>query len=67
MTSASDSSLTRRLSGMFTFSMISRALVGPMPWMYCSAMTTRLLVGMLTPAIRATSAAPLPRLTGAFA
>ena len=28
---------------------------GPMPWMYCSAMTTRLLVGILTPAIRATS------------
>jgi hypothetical protein len=24
-----------------------------MPWMYCNAMTTRLFVGMLTPAMRA--------------
>ena len=31
-----------------------RALAAPMPWMYCNAITTRLLVGMLTPAIRAT-------------
>ena len=35
--------------------MISLAFFWPMPWMYCSAMTTRLLVGRLTPAIRATS------------
>src|ERR1700754_1063319 len=39
---------------MPTLLTISRALASPMPWMYCSATTTRLLVGMLTPAIRAT-------------
>src|ERR1700724_1020384 len=44
---------------MCTFSMISCAFLAPMPWMYCSAITTRLLVGMLTPAIRATMAAPV--------
>jgi hypothetical protein len=38
---------------MFTFSMISWAFRCPMPWMYCSAISTRLLVGILTPAIRA--------------
>ena len=42
-----------------TFSMISSAFAGPMPWMYCSAMTTRLLVGMFTPAIRATVVSPV--------
>src|SRR5579864_1997487 len=41
---------------MPTLPTISRAFVGPMPWMYWSATTTRLLVGMLTPAIRATRA-----------
>src|SRR5258708_6474114 len=39
---------------MPTLDTISRAFAGPMPWMYCSAITTRLLVGILTPAIRAT-------------
>src|SRR5579872_3270471 len=39
---------------MPTLRTISFALVLPIPWMYCSATTTRLLVGMLTPAIRAT-------------
>src|SRR5262245_26557845 len=34
--------------------MISLAFFGPIPWMYCNAITTRLLVGMLTPAMRAT-------------
>ena len=28
---------------MWTFSTISRAFFGPMPWIYCSAMTTRLV------------------------
>src|SRR6185312_9525195 len=43
--------------------MISAALFGPMPWMYWSAITTRLLVGILTPAIRATNflLSPIPR------
>jgi hypothetical protein len=59
MTSASDSSLTRRCTGILTFSTISFAFDSPMPWMYCSAMTTRLLVGILTPAIRATLVSPL--------
>ena len=31
---------------------------GPMPWMYCNAITTRLLVGILTPAMRATVLTP---------
>src|ERR1700753_3617943 len=39
---------------MPTLDTISRAFAGPIPWMYCSAITTRLLVGILTPAIRAT-------------
>src|SRR5207248_11060982 len=39
--------------------MISAALFWPMPWMYCSAISTRLLVGMLTPAIRATYVSPV--------
>ena len=30
-------------------------LSGPIPWIYCRAITTRLLVGMLTPAMRATA------------
>src|SRR5262245_51788827 len=34
--------------------MISLAFLGPMPWIYCKAITTRLFVGMLTPAMRAT-------------
>src|SRR5499427_5924882 len=34
--------------------MISLAFFGPMPWIYCNAIMTRLLVGMLTPAMRAT-------------
>ena len=29
-------------------------LAGPIPWMYCNAIITRLLVGILTPAMRAT-------------
>src|SRR5262249_39317704 len=35
------------------FCMISLAWVRPMPWIYCSATSTRFWVGMLTPAIRA--------------
>src|ERR1700751_3554518 len=35
--------------------MISWARCEPIPWMYCNATTTRLLVGMLTPAMRATA------------
>src|SRR3712207_4679762 len=53
-TSASVSWATRRSAGMPTLSVISLAFAGPMPWMYWSGMTTRLLVGMLTPAMRAT-------------
>src|SRR6266508_1216563 len=45
---------TRRASGIPTFPMISLAFFGPIPWIYCNAITTRLLVGMLTPAMRAT-------------
>src|SRR5262245_48675570 len=45
---------------MWTFSMMSLAFFGPMPWMYWSAITTRLLVGMFTPAIRATACLLLP-------
>src|SRR5437764_1630539 len=58
-TSWSVSCDTRRSAGRFSFSMISPAFVWPMPWMYCSAITTRLLVGRLTPAIRATLSAPV--------
>src|SRR3982751_2048427 len=53
-TSWSLSWLTRRSAGIFTFSMISAAFFWPMPWMYWSAIRTRLLVGIFTPAIRAT-------------
>src|SRR5262245_4189672 len=53
-TSWSVSWATRRSSGIPTFAMISLAFLGPIPWIYCSAITTRLLVGMLTPAMRAT-------------
>src|SRR5215468_4006877 len=53
-TSWSVSCDTRRASGIPTFVMISLAFLGPIPWIYCSAITTRLLVGMLTPAMRAT-------------
>src|SRR5262245_10005064 len=45
---------TRRSSGIPTFSMISLAFEGPIPWIYCNAIITRLLVGILTPAMRAT-------------
>src|SRR6187551_1154981 len=34
--------------------MISAAFFWPIPWMYWSAISTRLLVGIFTPAIRAT-------------
>src|SRR6266566_4384020 len=46
-------------AGIPTLSMTSWALCGPMPWMYWSAITTRLLVGIFTPAIRATIFAPV--------
>src|SRR5689334_2713241 len=39
--------------------MISAAFFWPMPWIYWSAITTRLLVGILTPAIRATDFSPV--------
>src|SRR6201999_3917838 len=39
--------------------MISSALFSPMPWIYCSATRTRLLVGIFTPAIRATYVSPV--------
>src|SRR5215470_3389598 len=54
-TSWSVSCDTRRASGIPTFVMISLAFLGPIPWIYCSAIMTRLLVGMLTPAMRATA------------
>src|SRR5215510_187518 len=54
-TSWSVSCDTRRASGIPTFVMISLAFLGPIPWIYCSAITTRLLVGILTPAMRATA------------
>src|SRR3954449_2164969 len=60
-TSASVSWLTRRSGGMPTLSAISWAFCEPMPWMYWSAMTTRLLVGILTPAMRATCPSPCRR------
>src|SRR5947208_7043947 len=59
-TSWSVSCDTRRSAGRFSFSMISPAFVWPIPWMYCNAITTRLLVGRLTPAIRATCLLLLP-------
>jgi hypothetical protein len=46
---------TRRSWGIATFSMISLAFFGPIPWIYWRAMITRLLVGMFTPAMRATA------------
>src|SRR4029450_7819667 len=52
-TSWSVRSWTRRSAVIDSFVVISLALAGPMPWIYCSAITTRLLVGRLTPAIRA--------------
>src|SRR3954452_4200007 len=58
-TSWSLSWLTRRSAGIFTFSMISAAFFWPMPWMYWSAIRTRLLVGMFTPAIRAKDFSPV--------
>ena len=45
MISASASSLARRSRGIPTVSQIFRALVRPMPNMYVSAISTRLLVG----------------------
>src|ERR1700754_2213265 len=39
--------------------MISAAFFWPMPWMYWSAISTRLLVGIFTPAIRATEFSPV--------
>src|ERR1700681_5108283 len=39
--------------------MISAAFLWPMPWMYWSAISTRLLVGIFTPAIRATDFSPV--------
>src|SRR4029077_3465359 len=39
--------------------MISAAFFWPMPWMYWSAIRTRLLVGIFTPAIRATDFSPV--------
>src|SRR2546421_9078516 len=59
-TSWSVSCDTRRSAGRLSFSMIWEAFFCPMPWMYCNAMTTRLLVGRLTPAIRATCLLLLP-------
>src|SRR6187551_1349441 len=43
--------------------MISAAFFWPIPWMYWSAISTRLLVGIFTPAIRATQSllSPTPR------
>src|ERR1044072_5358578 len=58
-TSWSVSCETRRSAGRLSVSMISLAFFWPIPWMYCSAITTRLLVGRLTPAIRATLLAPV--------
>src|SRR5215217_6127411 len=60
-TSESVSWLTRRSGGMPTLSAISWAFREPMPWMYWSAITTRLLVGILTPAMRATCPSPCRR------
>src|SRR5882757_9479186 len=58
-TSWSLSWLTRRSSGILTFSRMSAAFFWPMPWMYWSAIRTRLLVGIFTPAIRATDFSPV--------
>src|ERR1700694_2724451 len=47
---------------------MSAAFFWPMPWMYWSAIRTRLLVGIFTPAIRATDFSPVadPSRTGSF-
>src|SRR5262245_2475655 len=58
-TSWSVSCDTRRSAGRPTFSMISLAFEAPMPWMYCRATITRLLVGILTPAMRAKAVSPV--------
>src|SRR6202042_1968522 len=47
------------VNGNFAFSMMAGACFWPMPWMYWSAITTRLLVGIFTPAIRATNFSPV--------
>src|SRR5262245_18126016 len=39
--------------------MMSAAFLWPMTWMYWSAIRTRLLVGVFTPAIRATNFSPV--------
>src|SRR5690349_19172645 len=44
----------RRDSSIPSLAAIFLAVVGPIPWIYVSATITRLLVGRLTPAIRAT-------------
>src|SRR5476651_1823021 len=44
--------------------MISAAFFWPMPWMYWSAIRTRLLVGIFTPAIRAKDFSPVADLSG---
>src|SRR4051812_40954122 len=47
--------------------MISAAFFWPMPWMYWSAIRTRLLVGIFTPAIRAKDFSPVAGIqTGQF-
>src|SRR5438477_10263247 len=51
---------TRRASGRPTLCMISLAFFDPIPCEYWRAMTTRLLVRMLTPAMRATVLLLLP-------
>src|SRR5207245_11103393 len=58
--------LARRSAGILAFCMIAAAFFWPMPWMYWSAISTRLLVGIFTPAIRATDFSPVadPSLTG---
>src|SRR5271154_4136321 len=43
---------------------MSAAFFWPMPWMYWSAICTRLLVGIFTPAIRATNFSPVAGLLG---
>src|SRR5690349_15239898 len=58
MTSSSVSVLTRRDSSIPTFPRISLAFAWPIPWMYCKPTTTRLAVGMFTPAIRAKVSTP---------
>src|ERR1700674_5853058 len=50
---------TRRSSGILTFSKISAAFFWPMPWMYWSAIRTRLLVGIFTPALPDTELYPV--------